>query len=337
MTKNYYNVKIFVRCLARDCFGANGGYMKSLLKKFCAIAVCVATIGCFAGCNKKVVKNGSVIENMTIVFDVNGKEITVGVELYDNYAPATIEHVKKLVGAKYYNDTIVSDIGSNHVEFGEFYLENGERKSRYDKAASLNYYSVITAEYAKGKKIGKNHARYTEDYCIYGEFNNGGVTRCDKTITVSSGSLVLKRDIIGFDGDGKSSADKTDAALESARGTLALVTGSDSYYTQNDFAAIGYITKGLDDVKKFLSDDYRKSANGAVEYYFDYENCIDDEELLAKFNALGHNFTKDSDGNYFAGSIDVDDEDVLNTLKNKTKFLRIIPAKTITVKSVKVG
>lgn len=329
--------------------------MKKLLKRICAAFLAAATVFCFASCGKGVVKDGSKIEKMTVTLeytdtDDKAQTLKVEIELYMNYAPATIDHVKYLASKGYYNGTIVSDLKTNHIEFGEFYLDNGERKSRYDENAKLAYTSIINSDYVSGKTIanGKRN-RYTATGSIVGEFRANGISS-SKTLTVSDGTLVLKRDTLSYDVDG---------GHDTAKGTLALVTGSDSYYTNVEsgytaaqcFAVIGKITKGKDTLKKLITDadKYVKDTNGSTTYYFDYENCVDkndkdSETLYEQFESLGHLFVKDSEGKYTAVGgetpieITSDDySDVLSKLNGNSKYLRAIPYKTITIKSVSLS
>ena len=329
--------------------------MKKLLKRICAAFLAAATVFCFASCGKGVVKDGSKIEKMTVTLeytdtDDKAQTLKVEIELYMNYAPATIDHVKYLASKGYYNGTIVSDLKTNHIEFGEFYLDNGERKSRYDENAKLAYTSIINSDYVSGKTIanGKRN-RYTATGSIVGEFRANGISS-SKTLTVSDGTLVLKRDTLTYDSDG---------GHDTAKGTLALVTGSDSYYTNVEsgytaaqcFAVIGKITKGKDTLKKLITDadKYVKDTNGSTTYYFDYENCVDkndkdSETLYEQFESLGHVFVKDSEGKYTAVGgetpieITSDDySDVLSKLNGNSKYLRAIPYKTITIKSVSLS
>ncbi len=329
--------------------------MKKLLKRICSAFLAAATVFCFTGCGKGVVKDGSKIEKMNIVFeytdtDDKAQTLNVEIELYMNYAPATIAHVKYLASKGYYDGTVVSDLKQNHIELGEFYLDNGERKSRYDENAKLAYTSIINSDYVSGKTIanGKRN-RYTATGSIVGEFRANGISS-SKTLTVSDGTLVLKRNTLSYDVDG---------GHDTAKGTLALVTGSDGYYTNVEsgytaaqcFAVIGKITKGKDTLKKLITDadKYVKDTNGSTTYYFDYENCVDGSDEKSKavyeqFESLGHVFVKDSEGKYTAVGgetpIDVTGEDysdVLSTLNSNSKYLRAVPYKTITIKSVKVS
>mgnify|MGYP002769978108 FL=1 len=329
--------------------------MKKLLKRICAAFLAAATVFCFASCGKGVVKDGSKIEKMTVTLeytdtDDKAQTLKVEIELYMNYAPATIDHVKYLASKGYYNGTIVSDLKTNHIEFGDFYLDNGERKSRYDENAKLAYTSIINSDYVSGKTIanGKRN-RYTATGSIVGEFRANGISS-SKTLTVSDGTLVLKRDTLTYDSDG---------GHDTAKGTLALVTGSDSYYTNVEsgytaaqcFAVIGKITKGKDTLKKLITDadKYVKDTNGSTTYYFDYENCVDkndkdSETLYEQFESLGHLFVKDSEGKYTAVGgetpieITSDDySDVLSKLNGNSKYLRAVPYKTITIKSVSLS
>lgn len=329
--------------------------MKKLLKRICAAFLAAATVFCFASCGKGVVKDGSKIEKMTVTLeytdtDDKAQTLKVEIELYMNYAPATIDHVKYLASKGYYNGTIVSDLKTNHIEFGEFYLDNSERKSRYDENAKLAYTSIINSDYVSGKTIanGKRN-RYTATGSIVGEFRANGISS-SKTLTVSDGTLVLKRDTLTYDSDG---------GHDTAKGTLALVTGSDGYYTNVEsgytaaqcFAVIGKITSGKDTLKKLITDadKYVKDTNDSTTYYFDYENCVDkndkdSETLYEQFESLGHLFVKDSEGNYTAVGgetpieITSDDySDVLSKLNGNSKYLRAIPYKTITIKSVSLS
>lgn len=329
--------------------------MKKLLKRICAAFLAAVTVFCFASCGKGVVKDGSKIEKMTVTLeytdtDDKAQTLKVEIELYMNYAPATIDHVKYLASKGYYNGTIVSDLKTNHIEFGEFYLDNGERKSRYDENAKLAYTSIINSDYVSGKTIanGKRN-RYNATGSIVGEFRANGISS-SKTLTVSEGTLVLKRDTLTYDSDG---------GHDTAKGTLALVTGSDSYYTNVEsgytaaqcFAVIGKITSGKDTLKKLITnaDKYVKDTNGSTTYYFDYENCVDGSDEKSKavyeqFESLGHVFVKDSEGNYTAvgGETPIeitsnDYSDVLSKLNGNSKYLRAIPYKTITIKSVSLS
>lgn len=307
--------------------------MKNFVKKIAVAALAFTTLTGAVACGN--VKNGSKLQTMTVTFDVDGTEKTVDFELYLNLAPGTIDHVKYLVGENYYNDTVVSNV-NGHVEFGEYYLNDGEYVSKYGEGATLSYDSVIKSYATDDKTVGNTVKRYNDGYTVSGEFERNGIK--GNTLSLSDGALVLKRNIA------KESSDD-DAMFDTAKATLAVTFGSDGYYYSADkFAIIGKVkdSDALTEIKKFIADDFKKDDNGNTYYYYDYENCTA-EENKADLEKLGHYFMKDDEGNYYykSGSeyriMGDDYEDIISEFSSNSKFMRILPVKTITVKSIKLG
>lgn len=302
--------------------------MKKLLRK---LVVGLLTVACLAGataCSGEV-KNGSKLDYLTVTFDIDGEEKSVVFDLYLNFAPGTIDHVKYLVSEGYYTNTVVSNV-NKHIEFGEYEIKDGEYVSKYSDNASLSYVSVIKDYATQDKFIGsaRNYKRYFDDdnklfdgYAIRGEFEQNGVK--NNKLDLSSGALVLKRDI----GDKSESSDMN--AADTARATLAVTFGSDSYYDDaTAFAVIGKVRDSADvtELKKLLEDDYKKE-DGNIEYRFKGNYYM--------LKSDGKYYEKDARGEY---TVELDDEsDIVEDINDNSKLLEIVPVKTVTVKSVKIG
>ena len=298
--------------------------MKNLFKKLVVAALSVSCVIGAIGCSSNV-ENGSKIETLTVTFDIDGTEKSVDFKLYINYAPGTIEHVKYLVGKNYYDNTLVSNV-NKHIEFGEYEEASSGRVSKYSDAATLSYVSLMSHYSIDNKTLGSSgsHKSYYDDngkpnegYAINGEFEANGFK--NNKLDFSNGALVLKREI----GDKTSDADYFDTA----RATLAVTFGSDSYYdTTANFVIIGKV-KNSDDVtelKKLIGTDYTEN-DGDITY------CYKGETYLYK------------DGKYYAlengeynKELD-DDGELVQEFKDNAKLMEIIPTKTITVKSVRLG
>lgn len=297
--------------------------MKNIFKKLVVAALSVSCVIGAIGCSSNV-ENGSKIETLTVTFDIDGTEKSVDFKLYLNYAPGTIEHVKYLVGKNYYDNTLVGNV-NKHIEFGEYESLNGNRVSKYDAAATLSYVSLMSHYALDNKTLGSSGTRKSyyndgvlnKDYALNGEFEANGFK--NNKLDLSSGALVLKRAI----GDKTSDADYFDTA----RATLAITFGTDSYYDNSaNFAIIGKI-KNSDDVtelKKLIGTDYTEN-DGDITY------CYKGETYLYK------------DGKYYAlkngeYNEELDDEsELVQEFKDNAKLMEIIPTKTITVKSVRIS
>ena len=299
--------------------------MKKLLKK---LTVAVLSVSCLFGavaCSSTV-KGGSKIQVMTVTFDIDGTEKSVDFELYLNYAPGTIDHVKYLIGKGYYDGTLVSNV-NKQIEFGEY--EEG-RVSKYTDKAKLSYVSAIkdyaTADKTNGssgtiKRYVDEEGKINENYAINGEFELNGIK--GNKLDFSNGALVLKREV------GTESGDRS--YDDTARATLAVTFSSNTYYDDTRaFAIIGKI-KNSDDVtelKKLVGDDYTKD-DGNTEY------CYKGEYYMLKSD--GKYYSLDDKGDY---TVELDDEsEIVEEFKSSetSKYLEIVPAKTIIVKSIKLG
>lgn len=300
--------------------------MKKLLKKF---IVGLLTVTCLVGataCSDEV-KNGSKLDYLTVTLDIDGEEKNVVFDLYLNFAPGTIDHVKYLVSNDYYTNTVVSNV-NKHIEFGEYEIKDGAYVSKYSDSASLSYVSVIKDYATQDKYIGsaRNYKRYFDDdnklfegYAVRGEFELNGFK--NNKLDLSSGALVLKRDI------GEKSSDMNSA--DTARATLAVTFGSDSYYDDaSAFAIIGKVRDSADvtELKKLLEDDYKKE-DGNIEYRFKGNYYM--------LKSDGKYYEKDVRGEY---TVELDDEsEIVEDINDNSKLLEIVPVKTVTVKSVKIG
>lgn len=295
------------------------------MNKFLKVALSVSFAAVMAlgttACGEKV-KSGSKITDCTVSFDVGGDTTTdVKFELYDNFAPGTIEHFVYLAKKGYYDGTVVSNVGG-YVEFGEFYGENGDYKSKYEKDVDKGYYDFITESYVKGKTIGSSGKRQRylgEYYNVAGEFSANGING-NKLDLINA--LVLKRE----KGDSESE-------INSAKATMAVTFGSTSYYSAaGQFAVLGKIVSGADAVKKMMTD-YQKDEDGNVYYYY-----AKDSEV----NTLGRYFMKNSDGETFAKgesgyTVAVSAEsnkEIFDELNDNKDYLINVPYRTIKIAKI---
>ncbi len=312
--------------------------MKKIFKGVMALALSSLVAVGVSACSGDIVKEGSKIQNCSITLsyfsDGEVKERMLGFELYLNFAPATIEHFKYLAENGYFNGSAISSV-SSYLEFGAFELKDGVYTSIDEK-----YTSLINAQYAKDKKIGKNDTpRYTDKFNIVGEFEANGFG--GNKLTLSSGALVVKRDY---------SKDANNSYYDTGRGTMAITFGSGSYFNSSTkFAIIGKIVsddasddeESSIDFAKSLMSDFDADENGNTYYYFAYES--DDEELNAKIENYGRQYMKDDDGAYYrldsngAYSIALDSEDddaLLDAFSDNSVFMQVLPYGAITVKSI---
>ncbi|MBR1867382.1 MAG: hypothetical protein IJ800_02245 [Clostridia bacterium] len=312
--------------------------MKKIIKGFLALALSSFFALGAAACSGDVVKEGSKIQKCSITLsytdDGEVKDRTLGFELYLNFAPATIEHFKYLAENGYFNGSAVSSV-SSYLEFGAFELKDGVYTSIDDK-----YSSLVTAEYAKDKTIGKNGTpRYTDLFNIVGEFEANGFG--GNKLTLSSGALVVKRDY---------SKDANNTYYDTGRGTMAVVFGSGSYFNvASKYAIIGKIVSddATDDEEsslnfaKTLMSDYSSDDNGNTYYYFGYNS--DDEELNRKIENYGRQYMKDDDGVYYRldgnGKYTIeldakDDDDLIDAFSDNSVYMQVLPYGAITIKSV---
>ncbi|MBO6264302.1 MAG: hypothetical protein J6N93_08590 [Clostridia bacterium] len=280
-------------------------------KTFIRIAT-VALAGIFAlgaaACGKTV-KDGSVIENCTIkvsyVKDGKTVERDIAVELYDNFAPATIEHFKYLAEKGYFDGAALSNT-NGYVEFGAYEQSGNKLVSRADK-----YAAIIDAAYKNGKTVGTNGLmRYMDDGSIRGEFAANGIG--GNRLSFSDGVLVLKRDY---------SADKNSSYYNTGKGSMAFVFASSTYFDSSEkFAILGKLVstdaaESNGNVSSFsfasgIRTDYAKDADGRTYYYYTYEydpekaleaDREDEEKAKASLEELGSRyFMLDEDGDYFA-------------------------------------
>ena len=325
--------------------------MKRLFKGLTVCSLAAALAISAAACGD-VVKNGSKIQNLTVTlaYYEDGEQVTrdVNFELYLNFAPATIEHVKYLAENGYYDGTVVSNL-SSYFEFGAYSSSDGSLVSKYEATDAKGYKSIISQSYVTGKNIGPSGslARYVESdgiYNIYGEFAENGIG--GNKLALTGGALVLKRDY---------SDDTTKSYYNTGKATLAVTFTTGTYFdSASKFAIIGKIVsddaENFSDEKssyKFISDlmnDYKSDDDGNTYYYYTYES--DDEANAAAIAEYGRYFMKDDDGKYFykdadgnyTSSLDEEtDKDLIKELKEKSVYLLNLPYSEITVKSVKVG
>lgn len=297
--------------------------MKNLFKKLVVAALSVSCVIGAAGCSSNV-ENGSKIETLTVTFDIGGTEKSVDFKLYLNYAPGTIEHVKYLVGKNYYDNTLVSNV-NKHIEFGEYEAASSGRVSKYSDAATLSYVALMTHYSLENKTLGSsgsrksyyNDGKLNEGYTLNGEFEANGFK--NNKLDFSNGALVLKRET------GKKTSDAD--YFDTARATLAVTFGTDSYYDNtSNFVIIGKIKKSADvtELKKLIGTEYTEN-DGDITYCYKGETYLYKD---GKYYALENGeFNKELDA----------DGDLVKEFKDNSKLMEIIPTKTITVKSVRLS
>lgn len=294
--------------------------MKKLIKGLIAICMAVCCLLGVVSCD--VIKNGSKLQAVTVTLNVNGVEEDFNFELYLNLAPGTIDHFTYLVNEGYYDNTIVSNV-KGHVEFGAY---DSSFNSKYGEGAK-SYYSLINANTVKDKYVGPaKDARYDSKFNVVGEFASNGYVGNSLSL---DGALVLKRE------------DLED--VNSARATMAITFGSDSYFTSaNDFAVIGKIlTDDAEDEDetsynrlKAIMSEYAEDEHGNVYYNYAYVSG-DRKDDYGTFFMLseesGMYYAKDANGEYTIEI--VDDESVeedageilLKEFSTNSKYLNVIP------------
>ncbi len=182
--------------------------MKKTSKLLTLVLAFVMIFAC-SSC-KKVIDGCKITEAvMTIEFyDNEGKVAStnkVTLNLYENNAPKTVAHVKKLIDKKYYDGTAVSIVGNEvtkgFAQIGNYYYNNGV---------------------------------WTEKEYTYGTIaDESGRVIDNQKLTASSGAIVLRHDFAQVDGG----VDRHDTG----KGTLMFMLSGLVDVSESDFTVIGKI------------------------------------------------------------------------------------------------
>ncbi len=138
-----------------------------------AIVMVFSAVGC------ATIIDGSKITKAVMTLEFYGADgevastSTVTLHLYENNAPKTVKHVKKLINDKFYDGVCISNVADHFIELGEYhYDQNGEfAKKSYD-------YGMVEGEFEKNgflnQKLGATagaivmkHDRVTSSTALY--------------------------------------------------------------------------------------------------------------------------------------------------------------------------
>lgn len=180
--------------------------MKNFKKLFIFLTAIVMTVAC-SSC-KKVIDGCVITEAVATVefYNADGEVAStnkVTIQLYNNNAPETVKHVKKLINKKYYDGCALSLVGNDSTkgfaQIGNYYYdENGEWTQKD--------YSYGTVKDESGRVI------------------------TNQKLSASSGSIVLKHDFKQTAG-----VDRHDTG----KGTLMFMLSGLEDVNASDFAVIG--------------------------------------------------------------------------------------------------
>lgn len=153
-----------------------------LRNKIFVLMVAIVMMFSIVGC--ATIKDGSKITTAVMTIDFYKADGTIAstsevtLELYENNAPETVAHVKKLIKDKYYDGVCISNVANHFVEFGEYqYTDNSSND------------------------ITKNFAKKDYDLVKYGtvagQFHNNGYG--NQRLNAGTGAIVMKHDRVGQD------------------------------------------------------------------------------------------------------------------------------------------
>lgn len=255
--------------------------MKKLKKLFVFVTAVMMLFTC-SSCN--LVIDGCVItEAVALVefYDADGNVAStneVTIQLYNNNAPETVKHIKKLIKDKYYDGSALSLVGNDStkgfVQFGNYYYGEGDVWTQKD-------YSYGTVKDESGRVI-KN-----------------------QVLSAEKGSIVLRHDFTPT-----ANVDRHDTG----KGTLMFMLSGLNDVSSEDFAVIGkFLTDdGDSSVSSSVSDIDETDRSGLSSFaiinsVIDYRvNEEQDEKEPTKTNKTTVWYTeynttlgKDDDGNAY--------------------------------------
>ncbi len=170
-----------------------------------AIIMVFSAVGC------ATIIDGNKITKAVITLDFYGADgevastSTITIHLYENNAPDTVKHVKKLINDKFYDGICINNVSTNYVELGEYYYNESNKmvKKPYD-------YGMID-----------------------GEFENNGFE--NQKLEAVAGTIVMKHDRVTT----STAVDKYDTATSG----LMFITNKSSDINFRDYCVIGKIVE----------------------------------------------------------------------------------------------
>ena len=213
--------------------------MKKLFAKLVAAVLTLVTLFSLSACGE--VELGSDIERIKITITLENADgvstdYEVEAKLYVNFAPETFKQVKGLIENGYYNGADITNLTSTYFQFGDYSLSGG------------------TIGAAKDGNV----------QTVKGEFENNGLV--GNKLSVSQGSIILKRDNVGSKGVSK---------YNTGKATLAVALSSSAPFTVKDYCVFGQI----------VSDDGNKEADSSsVEYLSSLEKIMKVKDCLQDAN-----------------------------------------------------
>ncbi len=239
-----------------------------LRNKFFVLVMAIITLFSVTGC--ATVKDGSKITKgvMTLEFykadGTLGSTSEVSFELYENNAPKTIAHIKKLINDKYYDGVCVSNVANHFIELGEYYYdaEGNFTKKAYDS-----------------QKYGK----------VKGEFYYNGVT--GQTLSSGTNAIVMKHDRV------QKSVDEN--KFDTATSGLMFMTSGLVDIDKNNYCVIGKVLTddgdaALTDTSTPLDEIDRSSLSS-----FGIINSIHDIDIKVDNDISTITYYQESTGKWF--------------------------------------
>ena len=226
----------------------------------------LAILTAFSATGCATVKDGNKITKavMTLNFykaDGTFSTSEVKFELYENNAPNTVAHVKKLINDKFYDGVCISNVTSHFVELGEYYFDG-------DTLAK------------------KDYSKYEP---IKGEFYENGIS--NQKLASGKGAIVMKHDRT------QASADKN--KYNTATSGLFFLTNNSADLDKNKYCVIGRIVEddgdvALTDTSTKVDDKDRSSLSS-----FGIINSISDYSYKNEDDVSTTTYYQESTGYYF--------------------------------------
>lgn len=296
--------------------------MKKIIKTILAVMVAVVLVSSITACGE--IKDGSKIQKVQITFELTGAddiiildsngnqttEFTVTAELYINYAPKTIEHFLKLVDEKFYDGTVISNIGNSWCEFGGY---KGSSTALEKADTNVQY---LDGEFEKNGWVGNN-------------------------LRASAGVLMMKHDYETVSSDR--------SKFNTAKSTIIMTTYSATKFNYKEYAIFGQILSddASTDSVNSSSALINGSMSSLSKIQKLNSLAVNNDETTVFYNEkeakyYTRNYDEDNNVHYYTGNtisaenelLDKDQEAFVEKLADEENDFLIVPYATVTIKSI---